>query len=125
MPPSPAGACILLTMKLFTGRGANQPFSCAVCAREVPPLTSGGYRNHCPYCLHSLHVDVNPGDRANPCGGVLEPVGVEQGKRGWVIVHRCRDCGEVRRNRAALDDPGVSDDYDLIIELSAAPSQRW
>src|SRR5690606_41655712 len=79
-----------------------------------------------PYCLHSLHVDVNPGDRASDCGGVLEPVGVESsGKKGWVIVHRCRACGEVRRNRAALDDPDVPDDYDVILALSAGRPPRW
>lgn len=113
-------------MKLFTGRGANQPFECVVCGASVPPLEGGGYRNHCPYCLHSLHVDVNPGDRASDCGGVLEPVAVESsGKKGWVIVHRCRRCGEVSRNRAALEDPGVSDDYDAILALAAGAPSRW
>lgn len=112
-------------VKLFTGRGANQPFDCRVCGASVPPLEGGGYRNHCPYCLHSLHVDVNPGDRASECGGVLEPVGVEPGKKGWVIVHRCRSCGAMRRNRAALDDPGVSDDYDVILAISAGRPPRW
>lgn len=91
----------------------------------MPPLAGGGYRNHCPYCLHSLHVDVNPGDRASECGGVLEPVGVETGKKGWVIVHRCQKCGAIRRNRAALDDPGVSDDYDVILAVSAGRPPRW
>lgn len=85
----------------------------------MPVLAGGGYRNHCPRCLHSLHVDVNPGDRASDCGGVLEPVAVESsGKKGWVIVHRCRRCGAVRRNRAALDDPLEPDDFDAIIALT-------
>lgn len=107
-------------MKRFIGRGANQPFTCGVCGREVPPLRGGGYRNHCPYCLHSLHVDVNPGDRASDCGGVLEPVAVERsGKKGWVIVHRCRRCGAERRNRAALDDPDTPDDFDVLIAIAS------
>lgn len=107
-------------MKRFVGQGSNQPFACAVCGAEVPPLANGSYRNHCPRCLHSLHVDVNPGDRASDCGGVLEPVGVESsGKKGWVIVHRCRRCGAERRNRAALDDPHAPDDFDAIIALSS------
>lgn len=105
-------------MKLFTGRGANQPFMCANCGFSVPPLESGGYRNHCPQCLCSLHVDVNPGDRANDCLGLLRPIGVEDGKKGWVIVSQCETCGEVRRNRAALDDPVAPDNFDLIVELS-------
>ena len=53
--------------KRFTKNDSG--FVCANCGREVPPL---GYssRNHCPYCLCSLHVDVNPGDRAADCGGI-------------------------------------------------------
>jgi len=107
-------------VKRFTGRGANQPFTCAECGAAVPPLAGGGYRNHCPLCLHSLHVDVNPGDRANPCRGVLEPVAVEHSaKKGWVIVHRCRTCGELSRNRAALEDQEHPDDFDVIVTLAS------
>ena len=105
-------------MKRFTARGANQPFTCLHCGADVPPLAKGGIRNHCPYCLHSLHVDVNPGDRAADCGGLLEPILVEySGKKGWVIVHRCLRCGALRRNKAALDDQNAPDDYELLLGL--------
>lgn len=110
-------------VKRFVGQGANQSFDCVVCGAEVPPLANGSYRNHCPHCLHSLHVDVNPGDRASDCGGVLKPVGVENsGKKGWIIVHLCQKCGEVRRIRAALDDPAAPDDFDAIIALTQVPA---
>ena len=48
-------------------------FICGHCGRAVEPL---GYssRNHCPFCLWSLHADVNPGDRASTCGGLMKPV---------------------------------------------------
>jgi hypothetical protein len=70
-------------------------------------------------------VDVNPGDRASNCGGMLEPVGVEQsGKKGWVIVHRCQKCGNIRRNKAALDDPNQPDDFDEIIKISSKKSDH-
>ena len=106
-------------MRRFTAQGTNQGFVCSNCGAEVPPLANGSYRNHCPYCLYSLHVDIHPGDRASDCGGLLEPVYVDHsGKKGWIIVHRCRRCGEVRRNKAALDDPEVADDYDALLELS-------
>jgi len=106
-------------VKRFVGQGANQPFTCRECGAEVQPLRGGGYRNHCPACLCSLHVDVNPGDRANDCGGVMEPVGAElTGKKGWVIVHRCRRCGEVRRNKAALADPVQPDDLDALARVA-------
>lgn len=109
-------------MKRFTAQGTNTGFRCAHCTADVPPLANGSYRNHCPYCLYSLHVDVNPGDRASDCGGLLEPVGVEHNaKKGWIIVHRCQACGSLRRNKAALDDPDVPDNYDTIIGLSKRP----
>lgn len=112
-------------MKRFTVQGTNEAFVCVHCERQVPALENGSVRNHCPHCLHSLHVDVFPGDRAAECGGLLEPIGVEHtGKKGWIILHRCRRCGCERRNKAALDDPRVPDDYDTIVRLSASPPSR-
>ena len=54
----------------------DQGFVCAHCGQTVEPL---GYtsRNHCPHCLYSLHVDIHPGDRQNPCRGLMEPVGLD------------------------------------------------
>ena len=81
-------------------------FICANCGKEVLPLKYTS-RNHCPYCLYSLHVDITPGDRNNKCGGILEPVLSEPKsdfKKGWVITFRCKKCGEKVRNKAANDD---------------------
>lgn len=104
----------------FVSQGTNQGFECAHCGTLVAPLRNGSVRNHCPACLHSLHVDVHPGDRANDCRGLLVPVGVEHNaKKGWVLVHRCQKCGFVGRNKAALDDPEQPDDFDLVVRLSA------
>ncbi len=106
----------------FTAQGTNEGFCCAHCGAEVPPLANGSYRNHCPTCLYSLHVDLFPGDRANGCGGLLEPVGVEySGKKGWIITHRCTRCGALRRNKAALDDPEKPDSFERLLELSQRP----
>ena len=51
----------------------DEEFICENCGKNVPKL---GYsrRNHCPWCLHSKHVDINPGDRAEECHGDLEPI---------------------------------------------------
>ena len=97
----------------------DDSFICANCGFEVEPL---GYssRNHCPKCLWSLHVDENPGDRANECRGKMEPIKVEtDAKKGYVIVHRCTKCGEIKRNRAAHEAPNQPDDIGLIIKLTA------
>lgn len=105
-------------MRRFTAQGTNIGFVCQHCGREVPPLQNGSYRNHCPFCLCSLHVDVFPGDRANNCHGLLEPIGAEHsGKKGWMIVYRCARCGGLGRNKAALDD-AVPDDFEQLIALT-------
>ena len=102
----------------FLGSG-NDGFVCGHCRREVLPLTQGSFRNHCPYCLWSRHVDVVPGDRAESCRGLMEPVGVEgTTATGWTIHHRCSRCRATRAIRAALDDPQQPDDWDRIVELA-------
>ena len=91
----------------------DEEFICENCGNKVQPL---GYscRNHCPKCLCSKHVDVNPGDRAEECHGKLIPVGIETSNRkGYVIVFKCDKCGAIRKNKAAEDD-----NMDLIIKLS-------
>ena len=102
--------------KLFTKNDSG--FICVNCGKEVLPL---GYtsRNHCPFCLHSLHLDVNPGDRASDCGGVLKPIFAEiDAKKGYIIVSRCKKCGAERRNKAAHEAKVQPDDMNLIIKLS-------
>ena len=95
-------------------------FICKNCGFAVLPL---GYssRNHCPKCLCSLHVDVNPGDRANDCGGILRPYHADPDpKRGYIIYHRCEKCGAEVRNKAAHEAKVQPDDMDLIIKLTAS-----
>ncbi len=46
---------------------------CNNCDEQVFRLNNGSYRNHCPFCLFSLHVDNIPGDRNNTCKGLMEP----------------------------------------------------
>jgi len=84
----------------------QEPFLCENCGTAVKPLKTGSYRNHCPKCLWSKHVDLGgPGDRQSPCRGLMKPIGLEhRGGKGWMIVHRCTACGEKRSNTAACDD---------------------
>lgn len=95
----------------------NSGFICENCGREVPPVTNGSYRNHCPFCLCSKHVDINPGDRLSGCGGVMDAVGVvyKSGK-GFQLIHRCRKCGYESRNIVA-EDTASPDVRELVIEL--------
>ena len=87
----------------------DEVFICSHCGREVVPMGAGSdHRNHCPYCLHSLHLDIEPGDREADCGGIMEPVSVWVRKNGeWALIHRCRRCGFLSSNRIAADDNPV------------------
>ena len=81
----------------------DEEFICENCGKKID-------------CLHSKHVDINPGDRAETCHGVLEPIRVEpDSKKGYIIIFRCKKCGAIRRNKAAKDD-----NIDLLIKLTAS-----
>ena len=83
----------------------NTGFVCAYCGTDVEPLTNGSYRNHCPCCLWSIHIDDTPGDRMNDYLGLMKPIGVRiHSKKGYQIVHRCQKCCAKKVNRAAPDD---------------------
>ena len=90
----------------FKTHPCHDTFRCKHCGREVVPEGSGTeHRNHCPNCLTSLHVDLEPGDRASGCGGLMDAVAVWVRRGGeWAIIHRCRRCGALHSNRAAADD---------------------
>lgn len=90
----------------YKTHACNETFACKVCGRTVVPQGAGSdHRNHCPNCLSSLHVDIEPGDRASDCGGIMDPIAVWVRKNGeWAIVHRCRRCGAMSSNRVAADD---------------------
>ncbi len=93
-------------------------FTCRHCGKLVP--WNGGsteHRNHCPSCLHSVHLDVEPGDRAADCGGIMEPISVWVRRKGeWAVVHRCKDCGALSSNRIAADDNEA-----LLVSLAMRP----
>lgn len=79
-------------------------------------VTGDGYTNHCPRCLWSLHVDINPGDRAAACDAPMRPVGLEQRSGEWRVMHECTACGYRKVNRLAADD-----DEDVVRALAGLP----
>ena len=82
----------------------NTAFTCLHCGRQVLPLTNGSFRDHCPFCLYSLHVDEEVGDRMSGCRGLMEPVGVLfHSKKGYQIRYRCQKCGHEQVNKIAQD----------------------
>ena len=90
-------------LPMFIAR--QEPFTCDYCNAQVEPLEHGSYRNHCPHCLYSKHVDAEgPGDRASTCLGLMKPVGFDQKSGAFIIIHECEQCGKMIPNKAAPDD---------------------
>ncbi len=94
-------------MKQFSKR--KEDFICEHCGTEVK---GDGYTNHCPKCLYSKHVDINPGDRMADCGGLMKPIDIEQKNGQYIIVQRCQKCGFIRRNK--VED---NDDFEAILQI--------
>lgn len=92
----------------------NEAFKCENCGKKNPPL-QGSCRNHCKYCLYSKHVDKEtPGDRESECKSLMKPTDADyDGKKGYLIIHRCEGCKKEIRNKCAEDD-----NFDAIITLS-------
>lgn len=87
-----------------------EDFICEQCGAEV---LGDGYTNHCPKCLWGKHVDVNPGDRAEGCGGSMEPISVDIKEGVHILLHKCEKCGYKRRNKVQR-----TDDFSIVLELS-------
>lgn len=95
-------------MKRFSKK--QEDFVCAHCEVAV---SGTGYTNHCPKCLWSKHVDINPGDRAEECGGLMKPVDLYKEGQHWVLTHECQRCRMRRRQKIS-----ETDDFEEIIRLS-------
>ena len=88
----------------------KENFICENCGARVKGT---GYTNHCPNCLWSKHVDVNPGDRQADCGGMMAPIGIDSKKGEYVILHKCTKCGYERKNKAVEND-----DFNTILRVA-------
>lgn len=78
-----------------------------------------GYTNHCPKCLWSKHVDINPGDRLSDCGGLMKPIGVEAGKGKYKLINKCLSCGYEKKN-VLLD----TDNWDEAVKIQTNKNKK-
>lgn len=97
-------------MKLFSKN--DDSFICENCKKEVKPLSYTS-RDHCPFCLYSKHLDINPGDRLNNCKGLMKPIDIEKYKDTYKIIYKCLKCNKFHKNIMAEDD-----DMNEIINIS-------
>lgn len=95
-------------LKVFQRR--TEDFSCEHCGFQV---AGNGYTNHCPRCLYGKHVDINPGDRLETCGGLMEPLFVEKEGQQEKLTHQCLRCGKIRKNKVQTEDS-----FEALLALS-------
>lgn len=79
----------------------KEDFVCENCGKKN---FGDGYTNHCCFCLWSKHVDINPGDRANSCGGMLKPIDAYFKNQIWKIIHQCQKCKEKKEITFSKND---------------------
>ena len=92
-------------------RRCEKIFRCIHCQKDIGNQALGTrFRNHCPYCLWSKHLDTLPGDRKAGCGGAMTPIGLTFKAAGkekigeLMVVHLCQKCGARSKTRLAGDD---------------------
>jgi len=91
------------------GISQSAGFRCVNCKNNIGRANVGSegtiHRDHCSFCLASVHVDNSPGDRLSTCKGVMMPIGMSMKKDGEaMVVYECVKCGKVHCNRCAADD---------------------
>ena len=94
-------------MKTFTKK--LEDFVCENCGHS---MKGNGYTNHCANCLWSKHVDINPGDRAESCGGLMKPIEIIQIKQEFSVLQKCVKCGHQRKNRISKED-----NFDVVLKI--------
>lgn len=87
---------------------------CSNCKKTFSlELPGSKHRDHCPYCLCSVHIDVRPGDRGIWCGegevgssefkhSILRPIAINKDQP--YILYKCDKCGKTKVNVQAFDD---------------------
>jgi len=87
----------------------KEDFICDQCNTLVQ---GNGYTNHCPKCLWSKHVDIQPGDRAETCHGGMKPIALLPKTGGGLdharILHKCVQCGYEKWNESSSEDSSES-----------------
>lgn len=103
-------------MKLKRFIRKREDFNCENCGFEV---LGSGYTNHCPKCLYSKHVDINPGDRLEACCGMMKPLSIESKGDEYIITHKCIKCGYEKRNKSSKND-----DFATILKISKQATEK-
>lgn len=94
----------------------KEDFLCEHCGT---PVVGDGFTDHCPKCLWSKHVDIDPGDRAALCSGLMEPIDTNIDKGDYRIISKCQKCGFQRISPVAK-----SDDFEEVVALTKKAAKK-
>jgi hypothetical protein len=89
----------------------KEDFVCDKCGQKNK---GNGYTNHCFKCLYSKHVDINPGDRAGDCGGLMQPIDTYYKNNQNFITHKCQKCEHLKNNKLSKNDS-----FDEFVRISS------
>jgi len=87
-----------------------EDFVCEHCGQKV---RGSGYTDHCPSCLWSKHVDINPGDRQAGCEGPMDPISAEIEGGQYIIYYKCELCRFKHHVKAA-----EGDDFEEVLKIT-------
>jgi len=94
----------------MTFKRTKEDFVCENCKHQN---IGNGFTDHCEKCLWSKHVDMDPGDRAEGCRGMMKPIETRLVGKELRVRNKCVAC---RFERWA---PILSnDDSDTALALS-------
>lgn len=85
-------------------------FVCEHCGHDN---VGTGFTDHCERCLWSKHVDIDPGDRREECGGMMEPVELGSKNNEARIMEKCLKCGFARWSRVQPND-----DFEVVLKVA-------
>ena len=94
-----------------------EDFVCEHCGKEV---FGNGFTNHCPECLWSKHVDINPGDRMESCGGMMRPDQILVSGDEYDVLQICEKCGYTRKNKIIKED-----NFETVLKLSKEKVEEY
>ncbi len=98
----------------YKTHACDDTFTCKVCGRLVIPAgASSDHRNHCPNCLSSQHLEIEPGDRKVRLRRNHGTRAVWVRRSGeWAVIHRSRRCVSFSSNpRRGGRQPEEADDH--------------
>ncbi len=58
-------------------------------------------------------MDINPGDRASGCKGMMKPVKVDTERGEYMLTYRCEVCGILKRKKMQKDD-----NFDEVLKVA-------